>query len=206
VAGANLTSFLAWLAAERGHQFDGYEALWRWSVEDLEGFWQAIWDYSGVESSAPHQRVLGSRAMPGAEWFPGARLNYAQHILRNETPGEDALLSLSESAPLAGMDWADLAGQVRILAARLRSMGVRPGDRVASYLPNIPQTVIAMLATTSIGAIWASCSPDFGWRGCSTGSGSSHRRCCSARTATATGAADSTAPTICGKSLAPSPG
>jgi acetoacetyl-CoA synthetase len=165
MAGANMTSFLAWLATERGHQFDGYEALWRWSVEDLEGFWQAIWDYSGVESSAPHQRVLGSRAMPGAEWFPGARLNYAQHILRNETPGEDALLSLSESAPLAGMDWADLAGQVRILATRLRGMGVRPGDRVASYLPNIPQTVIAMLATTSIGAIWASCSPDFGWRG-----------------------------------------
>jgi acetoacetyl-CoA synthetase len=165
VAGANLTSFLGWLAAERGHQFDRYDTLWRWSVEDLEGFWQAIWDYSGIDSSAPHQRVLGSRAMPGAEWFPGARLNYAQHILRNETPGEDALLSLSESAPLAGMDWADLAGQVRILATRLRGMGVRPGDRVASYLPNIPQTVIAMLAATSIGAIWASCSPDFGWRG-----------------------------------------
>ncbi len=165
VAGANLTSFLAWLAAERGHKFDGYDALWRWSVEDLEGFWQAIWDYSGIEASASHERVLGSRAMPGAEWFPGARLNYAQHILRREAPGEDALLFLSESAPLAAMDWADLAGQVRILATRLRGMGVRPGDRVASYLPNIPQTVIAMLATTSIGAIWVSCSPDFGWRG-----------------------------------------
>jgi acetoacetyl-CoA synthetase len=164
VAGANLTAFLSWLA-ERGQRFDSYEALWRWSVEDLEGFWQAIWVYSGIESSVPPERVLGRRAMPGAEWFPGARLNYAQHILRNEAPGEDALLSLSESAPLAATGWGQLAGQVRILATRLRGMGVRRGDRVASYLPNIPQAVIAMLATTSIGAIWASCSPDFGWRG-----------------------------------------
>jgi acetoacetyl-CoA synthetase len=162
--GTNLTAFLAWLA-ERGRHFDSYQALWQWSVEDLEGFWQAIWAYCDIESSAPHQRVLGRAAMPGAQWFPGARLNYAQHILRREVPGRDALLFLSESAPLAGLDWAELAGQVRILATRLRDMGVRPGDRVASYLPNIPQTVIAMLAATSIGAIWAGCSPDFGWRG-----------------------------------------
>jgi acetoacetyl-CoA synthetase len=164
VAGAKLTAFIAWLG-ERGHHFDSYAALWQWSVTDLEGFWQAIWDYSGIEASVPPERVLGSRAMPGAQWFPGARLNYAQHILRRETPGQVALLSLSETAPLAGLDWADLAGQTRILATRLRAMGVRPGDRVASYLPNIPQTVIAMLATTSIGAIWTSVSPDFGWRG-----------------------------------------
>lgn len=164
VASANLTAFAAWLA-ERGRRFDTYDAMWRWSVTDLEGFWLAIWDYSGIQASVPPERVLASRAMPGAEWFPGARLNYAQHVLRNEVPGQDALMSLSESAPLAGLDWAELAGQVRILATRLREMGVRPGDRVACYLPNIPQAVIAMLATTSIAAIWASCSPDFGWRG-----------------------------------------
>ena len=164
VAGANLTAFLAWLA-ERGRRFGSYEALWQWSVEDLAGFWSAIWDYCDIKASVPYERVLGRATMPGAEWFPGARLNYAQHILRRESPGEDALLFLSESAPLAGLDWAELAGQVRILATRLRGMGVQPGDRVASYLPNIPQTVIAMLATTSIGAIWAGCSPDFGWRG-----------------------------------------
>ena len=166
IAGSNLTAFTNWLAARRGRCFDGYHALWRWSVDDLDGFWQAVWDYSGVEASAPPERVLGRRWMPGAEWFPGARLNYAQHVLRRERPGTDALLYVSENAPsVAGLDWAQFAGQVRILGTQLRSMGVRPGDRVASCLPNIPQTVIAMLATTSIGAIWTACSPDFGWRG-----------------------------------------
>jgi len=164
VAGSKLTAFVAWLAA-RGHSFDSYDALWRWSVSDLDGFWQAVWDYTGVRASAPPTRVLGRRQMPGAEWFPGARLNYAEHVLRRERPGETALLSVTESAPLAGMDWAELGSQVRILATRLRAMGVRPGDRVASYLPNVPQAVVAMLASASIGAIWASCSPDFGWRG-----------------------------------------
>ena len=165
VEAAGLTAFTRWLAAERGLHFDGYRDLWRWSTEDLDGFWQAIWDYFDVESSAPHTRVLASAAMPGAQWFPGARLNYAQHMLRRERPGTDALLYGSETAPLTGMPWETLAGQVRILATELRSMGIRPGDRVASYLPNIPQALIAMLATTSIGAIWTSCSPDFGWRG-----------------------------------------
>jgi acetoacetyl-CoA synthetase len=165
VARANLTSFQAWLAAERGLRFDGYDALWRWSVSDLEGFWQAVWDYSGIQSSAPHTRVLGSRAMPGAKWFPGARLNYAQHVLARERPGEDAVLFCSEITPATGMAWETLAGQVRVIATRLRAMGVRPGDRVVSCMPNVPHTLIAMLATTSIGAIWASCSPDFGWRG-----------------------------------------
>ncbi len=166
IAGANLTAFTAWLAAERGLRFDGYHALWRWSVDDLDGFWRAVWDYSGVEASAPPERVLGRRSMPGTEWFPGARLNYAQHALRCEQPGTDALYYVSEDAPMVrALDWAELAGQVRILGTQLRAMGVRPGDRVASYLPNIPQTVIAMLATTSVGAIWTACSPDFGWRG-----------------------------------------
>jgi acetoacetyl-CoA synthetase len=165
VAGANLTAFQAWLSSQRGLNFASYDELWQWSVGDLEGFWQAIWDYSGIESSAPHSRVLASREMPGAEWFPGARLNYAQHVLRRERPGQDALLSCSETVPPTGLPWEVLAGQVRILATRLRGMGVEPGDRVVSCMPNIPQTLIAMLATTSIGAIWASCSPDFGWRG-----------------------------------------
>ncbi len=151
VAGANITGFVDWLAA-RGRRFDGYGALWRWSVTDLEGFWQAVWDYSGIESAVPPARVLGSRGMPGAQWFPGARLNYAQHVLRNERPGQDAVLFRSETTPVAGVPWQRFAGQVRILATRLREMGVRPGDRVASCLPNIPQAVIAMLATTSIGA------------------------------------------------------
>ena len=165
VATANLTAFTGWLARERGLRFDGYDALWRWSVTDLPAFWQAIWDYCGVTSSAPATSVLASRDMPGAQWFPGARLNYAEHVLRNERPGTTALLSRSEATSLTPMAWETLAGQVRVLATRLRELGVRPGDRVVACLPNIPHAVVAMLATTSIGAIWASCSPDFGWRG-----------------------------------------
>jgi acetoacetyl-CoA synthetase len=164
---ANVTAFIRWLARERGLTFDSYPALWRWSVTDLDGFWQAVWDYCGIEASAPPTAVLGRRTMPGAEWFPGARLNYAQHVLRREQPGADALYYQSEATPLAGLAWPDLANSVRVLATRLRAMGVRPGDRVASCMPNTPPTVIAMLATTSIGAVWTSCSPDFGGRGVS---------------------------------------
>jgi acetoacetyl-CoA synthetase len=165
VEDANLTRFAKWLARERGLEFDSYNAMWHWSVTELEDFWQAIWDYFGIQASAPHTCVLGKRTMPGAEWFPGARLNYAQHVLRNERPGADALLFTSETAPLTGVPWEAFAGQMRILATRLREFGVRPGDRVVALMPNIPQTMIAMLATTAIGAIWACCSPDFGSRG-----------------------------------------
>jgi acetoacetyl-CoA synthetase len=164
---ANVTAFSRWLDRERGHHFGDYHALWRWSVTDLDGFWQAVWDYCGIQASAPPAAVLGARTMPGADWFPGSRLNYAQHVLRNEQPGQDALYHQSETTPLAGLPWPDLANSVRVLATRLRGLGVRPGDRVASCMPNVPQSVIAMLATTSIGAIWTSCSPDFGWRGVS---------------------------------------
>lgn len=146
VHAANLTKFAAWLARERGLQFSSYDALWHWSVTDLQGFWQAIWDYFGIQSSARHTRVLGKRTMPGAEWFPGARLNYAQHVLRHERPGSDALLFMTETTPLAGVPWESFAGQVRILATRLRGLGVRPGDRVVAFMPNIPQTMVAMLA------------------------------------------------------------
>lgn len=165
VAKANITAFRDWLARERGLSFPDYDALWRWSVEDLEGFWQAIWDYFRISSSAPHECVLARRTMPGARWFPGARLNYAEHVLRNERPGETALLFLSEMQPLTAVSWERFAGEVRILATRLRELGVVPGDRVVAYMPNVPETLVAMLATTAIGAVWASCSPDFGRRG-----------------------------------------
>jgi acetoacetyl-CoA synthetase len=164
---ANVTAFTRWLAAERGHDFGDYQSLWQWSVTDLDGFWQAIWDYCGVQASATPKAVLGERTMPGADWFPGARLNYAEHVLRSEQPGQDALFYQSETTPLTGLPWPELANSVRVLATRLRDMGVRPGDRVASCMPNIPHTAIAMLATASIGGIWTSCSPDFGWRGVS---------------------------------------
>ena len=162
---ANVTALTDWLARERGRHFADYRALWRWSVEDLEGFWQALWDYFGIESSAPHTRVLARRSMPGAEWFPGARLNYAQHVLRRERGGGDVLLHLSETRPLTALSWATLGTQVRTLAAELRTLGIKPGDRVVAWMPNIPETMVAMLASTAVGAIWACCSPDFGERG-----------------------------------------
>ena len=162
---ANITAFGRWLERERGLRFADYASLWRWSVEDLEAFWGALWDYFQVEASVPYERVLARRAMPGAQWFPGTRLNYAENVLRRERDGGIALLSGGENRPLEAMTWAQLAGQVRILATQLRALGVRPGERVAAWMPNIPQTVVAMLATTAIGAIWACCSPDFGERG-----------------------------------------
>ncbi len=165
IAGANVTAFQQWLLRERGLQFDDYAALWRWSVQDLEGFWQALWDYFRIEPSAPHSRVLATRTMPGAQWFVGARLNYARHVLRAESAGGDALLYASEGQTLRALSWEVLGNRVRMLATRMREMGIQPGDRVAAVLPNIPEAVIAMLATTAIGAIWAVCSPDFGVRG-----------------------------------------
>jgi len=162
---ANVTLFADWLARERGRRFADYGALWRWSVEDLEGFWQGLWDYFRIEASVPPTRVLGRRGMPGAEWFPGAHLNYAQHVLRRESEGGDALLYVSETRALAALPWATLGERVRTLATELRALGVAPGDRVVAWMPNIPETMIAMLATTAIGAIWACCSPDFGERG-----------------------------------------
>jgi acetoacetyl-CoA synthetase len=162
---ARILEFQQWLAAERGRTFADFEALWHWSTTDLDGFWQAIWDYFNVEASKPARAVLGQRTMPGAEWFPGAELNYARHMLRHERPNATALIHLNERASIAEISWEELGGKVRILATRLRKLGVKRGDRVVAYMPNVPEALIAMLATTSIGAIWSSCGPDFGTPG-----------------------------------------
>src|ERR1700722_660310 len=164
VANAHLTHYMRWLA-ERGRRFDSYPALWQWSIEDLEGFWGSLWEYFDIRASRPYERVLGKSSMPGAEWFPGARLNYAEHALRHERAGADALLFLSERRPLSALSWTALGSRVRKLATQLRKMGLAPGDRVIAYLPNSPEAVIAMLATGSVGAIWGSCGPDYGTRG-----------------------------------------
>jgi acetoacetyl-CoA synthetase len=161
---AHLTRYLAYLAA-RGRRFDSYSALWQWSIDDQEGFWGSLWDYFDIQASRPYERVLGRRDMPGAEWFPGARLNYAEHALRYERTGADALLFLDERHGLSALSWTQLGARTRTLAARMRALGVGSGDRVIAYLPNSPEAVIAMLATVSIGAVWASCGPDFGPRG-----------------------------------------
>ena len=165
VADAEITRFLRWLESKRNLKFATYEDLWRWSVTDLAGFWGALWEYFAIEASVPYDKVLGKSTMPGAEWFPGARLNYAQHALRNERPGKEVLLYLNERTGLREMTWPELGGKVRVLATQLRKLGVKRGDRIVACLPNIPEAGIAMLATTSIGAIWSSCGPDFGTRG-----------------------------------------
>jgi acetoacetyl-CoA synthetase len=164
LARSHLTRYLEWLAA-RGHKFDSYEELWRWSVTDLPAFWQSMVDFCGMQFSTPPTAVLGRREMPGAEWFPGGRLNYAAHALRHERPGEDALLYLSERTPLESLSWPEFARRVRVLATWMRSIGIAPGDRVVAYLPNTPEAVIGMYATASVGAVWSSCGPDFGARG-----------------------------------------
>ncbi|MEA2332020.1 MAG: acetoacetyl-CoA synthetase [Thermoleophilaceae bacterium] len=140
--------------------FSDYHELWRWSVEDLDGFWRSIWDTYDLGPSPEH--VLGSRDMPGAEWFPGAELNYAEHLFRMARPGQTAIVHASESSPLAELSWDDLREQTARCAAGLRRLGVGRGDRVVAYMPNVAETVVAFLATASIGAIWSSCAPEFG--------------------------------------------
>jgi acetoacetyl-CoA synthetase len=162
---SQLTQFMRWIERDRQRSFANYSELWQWSVTDIEGFWQAIWDYFHIESSTPYSRVLADRKMPGAVWFPGARLNFAEHALRNEREHAEALLYLNEREPLKSLTWSELGAKVRVLGTQLRVMGVRPGDRVVGYLPNIPEAMIAMLAVTSIGAVWSSCGPDYGLRG-----------------------------------------
>jgi acetoacetyl-CoA synthetase len=144
----------------RARGFSDYHELWRWSVEDLDGFWAALWDW--FEIGAPYDSVLGSREMPGAEWFPGAELNYAEQLFRAARAGGPAIAHASESQPLAELSWDELADQVARCAAGLRRLGVERGDRVAAYMPNVPETVVAFLACASIGAIWSSCAPEFG--------------------------------------------
>ena len=155
---AAMTRFMRWL--DRG--FETYDDLWRWSVEDIDGFWAAIWEYFGVRGS--YEAVLGSRTMPGAEWFPGARLNYAEHLLRERDDAAVAIVHRSELRPTAEMTWAQLREQVERCATGLRRLGVGEGDRVVAYLPNIPETIVAFLATASLGAIWSSAAPEFGLR------------------------------------------
>ena len=153
-------SEMARFMRERG--FATYDELWRWSVDDLEGFWGAIWERYGVEGG--YDRVLASRDMPGAQWFPGARVNYAERILRGKADEAIAIVHRSELRETAELTWGELREQVERCAAGLRRLGVGEGDRVVAYLPNIPETIVALLATASLGAIWSSAAPEFGPR------------------------------------------
>jgi len=162
-----ITRYQRWLQAERGLSFDGYEALWQWSVTDLRGFWQSIWDYFEIESPTLHQTVLREAVMPGAVWFPGAQVNYARQALRHaaaaHAAGQPAIVFQNErmDAP-AVISWPELKRQVAAFAYTLQGMGVQPGDRVAAWLPNAPAAIVALLGCASVGAVWSVCSPDMG--------------------------------------------
>ncbi|QKV54788.1 acetoacetate--CoA ligase [Comamonas antarctica] len=155
-----------WLAERHGLRFADYDALWRWSVTELDTFWQSIWDYCDLQSPTPHTAVLARNVMPGAEWFPGAQVNYTQQVLRHTeaaaAAGMPAVISRNEQGLHRELSWPELRRQVAALALHLRDQGVQPGDRVAAYLPNIPEAMVALLACASIGAVWSICAPDMG--------------------------------------------
>jgi acetoacetyl-CoA synthetase len=172
---ARILRYARWLAEHRGLHFDptttaGYDAMWRWSVDDLEAFWGSIWDYFDIQSPTPHARVLAEAVMPGARWFEGAQVNYARQVLRHadaaQAAGHPAIVfqneRMRERGQMQQLGWGELRAQVASLAAALRGMGVQRGDRVCAFLPNTPHTIVAFLATASLGAIWSVCSPDMG--------------------------------------------
>ncbi len=160
---ANISQFIDWLEQNHGLIFNDYNSLWRWSVEDIEAFWSAVWDYFEVQSGTPYDSVLPDRNMPGAEWFPGSHLNFSEHILRHERADTTALFCYSELHEPYQVSWEELGNQTRVLAQQLRNKGVQPGDRVATYLPNTLEAVVVLLATAAVGGIFSSCSPDFGY-------------------------------------------
>ena len=161
---SRMADFMRWLERNRGLRFDGYEALHAWSVQEVEAFWGSVWDYFGVRASRPYGKVLDRRVMPGARWFEGAELNFAEHMLRfgEDHPDRVALRHLSELRPLGATNWAELASAVRRLASAMRAIGIGRSDRVVAYMPNVPETLVAMLATLSIGAVWSVAAPEFG--------------------------------------------
>jgi acetoacetyl-CoA synthetase len=156
-----LDRYVAWLARHRGLEFNDFPALWEWSTREIEQFWESIWDHFQV-GQARHHTVLPERRMPGADWFPGATLNYAEEVLTRAPEHVPALISVTESGETVEFSTRQLADQVGALARTLRELGVRPGDRVAAFVPNIAEAVVALLATASLGAVWTACAPDFG--------------------------------------------
>jgi acetoacetyl-CoA synthetase len=155
-----------WLRERRGLDFAGYDDLWRWSVGDLEGFWRSIWDYHAIYSPTAYKRVLAAKEMPGADWFEGARVNFTAHVLRHveaaEAAAQPAVIAENERGDVVKLGWRELRRQVAAVALTLRERGVGPGDRVAAYLPNGSEAIVAFLASASLGAVWSICATDMG--------------------------------------------
>ena len=165
IAAANLTAFMRYVGEHYGVATGDYAQLYAWSINDSERFWHAVWSFCGVIAATQGDVVLADRdRMPGARWFPEARLNFAENLLRRRDRAT-AIVFWGEDRVKSRITYAELHAEVSRLAQALRAAGVVAGDRIAGYMPNLPGTVIAMLATSSIGAIWSSCSPDFGVQG-----------------------------------------
>lgn len=163
---SRLAAFAAYASQEHDLRLEDYDTLWQWSVEHLEDFWAAVWAFFEVTSSVPYDSVLEARTMPGARWFTGARLNFAEHVLRQADGRGDqpAVVGVAEDGTTVELSWDALRDQVGRATAGLRRLGVEPGDRVVGYLPNIPEAIVAFLATASVGAVWSACAPDIGAR------------------------------------------
>lgn len=159
---SNLSRYAAWLKTTKGLAFENYHSLWQWSVDNPAGFWESIWQFFDVKSYSTYDEIMSADAMPHTKWFDGATLNYAEHILRNKTSDRPAILFASERQDVAAVSWEELEKDTAALQYYFQQNGIVAGDRVAAYIPNIPQATKAMLATISLGAVWSSCSPDFG--------------------------------------------
>ncbi|MEZ5059314.1 MAG: acetoacetate--CoA ligase [Saprospiraceae bacterium] len=159
---SNLTKYMSWLKSEKGLQFNDYQSLWEWSVENIETFWGSLWQYFKIESTGTYNEVLINKEMPGAEWFKGAKVNYAKEIFNRKNVDQPAIIFRNEVIDYVEISWEELEGEVASMAAFLKECGVGKGDRVAAFLPNIPEATTAFLAACSLGAVWSSCSPDFG--------------------------------------------
>ena len=157
-----IVRYMKWLEDNKNLKFDDYESLRQWSVECIEDFYESIWQFYDIHSSTPYKQVLDTHKMPGAKWFDGAMVNYAENIFRGRVDSIPAILAESETRPLTEISWSELESQVAKTVAYLQSLGVEKGDRVVSYMPNIPETAVAFLAACSMGAVWSAASPDFG--------------------------------------------
>lgn len=161
---SGLTRYMHWLEQERGYRFDTYDELWQWSVHQPDRFWESFYAFAGIVSHSPYQQVLQKpeHGMIGTQWFGGATVNYAEHIFKDRDNQATAIVFRKESGEDKKISWEELRQQVASLAAWMKTKGIVKGDRVVSVLPNVPEAVVAFLATQSLGAIWSSCSPDFG--------------------------------------------
>jgi len=165
IKNSNIMKYISYVNEKYGKNFKNYDELYQWSINDLENFWESVSDWVGIKYSKKHDKVIGSTKMPGAEWFVGAELNFAENLLRHADKDKPALIFKGEGQPIRTISYKELYSKVAKLAQALKDAGVKKGDRVAGFMPNMPETVMAMLAATSLGAIWSSCSPDFGFKG-----------------------------------------